>query len=173
MFPNEDLECIVCCCEYSRSNRVPRLLHCNHAFCTPCLEKISILEGPLCTVTCPLCRWITCTSARLTLPGSLWVNTEIWDQLPNQPEDTEVCALILCVRRTEHRNKEKVCVPPPQNNCFGVVLNPHWRFRVPIRKVNPEEESPSAEEISPALLTAIGKREKKREKHQSFPFIGA
>ncbi|XP_011491925.1 RING finger protein 225-like [Oryzias latipes] len=89
MFPNEDLECIVCCCEYSRSNRVPRLLHCNHAFCTPCLEKISILEGPLCTVTCPLCRWITCTSARLTLPGSLWVNTEIWDQLPNQPEDSD------------------------------------------------------------------------------------
>uniref|UniRef100_A0A3P9M9J3 RING-type domain-containing protein n=1 Tax=Oryzias latipes TaxID=8090 RepID=A0A3P9M9J3_ORYLA len=87
MFPNEDLQCIVCCCKYSRSNRVPRLLHCNHAFCTPCLEKISILEGPLCTVTCPLCRWITCTSARLTLPGSLWVNTEIWDQLPNQPED--------------------------------------------------------------------------------------
>uniref|UniRef100_A0A3P9M9M2 RING-type domain-containing protein n=1 Tax=Oryzias latipes TaxID=8090 RepID=A0A3P9M9M2_ORYLA len=87
MFPNEDLQCIVCCCEYSRSNRVPRLLHCNHAFCTPCLEKISILQGPLCTVTCPLCRWITCTSARLTLPGSLWVNTEIWDQLPNQPED--------------------------------------------------------------------------------------
>uniref|UniRef100_A0A3B3IEV2 RING-type domain-containing protein n=1 Tax=Oryzias latipes TaxID=8090 RepID=A0A3B3IEV2_ORYLA len=84
-----DLECIVCCCEYSRSNRVPRLLHCNHAFCTPCLEKISILEGPLCTVTCPLCRWITCTSARLTLPGSLWVNTEIWDQLPNQPEDSD------------------------------------------------------------------------------------
>uniref|UniRef100_A0A3P9HIX9 RING-type domain-containing protein n=1 Tax=Oryzias latipes TaxID=8090 RepID=A0A3P9HIX9_ORYLA len=89
MFPNEDLQCIVCCCEYSRSNRVPRLLHCNHAFCTPCLEKISILEGPLCTVTCPLCRWITCTSAKLTLPGSLWVNTEIWDQLPNQPEDSD------------------------------------------------------------------------------------
>ncbi|XP_037619830.1 RING finger protein 208-like [Sebastes umbrosus] len=78
---NEELECVVCFCEYSRSDRVPRVLHCNHTFCAPCLETLSRLEGVIRSVSCPLCRWITCTRASLTLPGSLWVNTEIWDQI--------------------------------------------------------------------------------------------
>uniref|UniRef100_A0A3B3CIS6 RING-type domain-containing protein n=1 Tax=Oryzias melastigma TaxID=30732 RepID=A0A3B3CIS6_ORYME len=87
MFLTDELECIVCCCEYSRSDRVPRILHCNHTFCAPCLEKMSTLEGPLYTVSCPICRWITCIKASLTLPGSLWVNTEIWDQLSHKPKE--------------------------------------------------------------------------------------
>uniref|UniRef100_A0A3B4T1S2 RING-type domain-containing protein n=1 Tax=Seriola dumerili TaxID=41447 RepID=A0A3B4T1S2_SERDU len=81
MFISEELECVVCCYEYSRGERVPRVLHCNHTFCAPCLEQLSKLEGVIRTVSCPLCRWITCTRASLTLPGSLWVNTEIWDQI--------------------------------------------------------------------------------------------
>uniref|UniRef100_UPI0037E7EA90 RING finger protein 208-like n=1 Tax=Semicossyphus pulcher TaxID=241346 RepID=UPI0037E7EA90 len=78
---NEELECVVCCYEYSRSDRVPRLLHCKHTFCALCLEKLSKLDGIIRTVSCPLCRWITVTKASLTLPGALWVNTEIWDQI--------------------------------------------------------------------------------------------
>ncbi|XP_023279489.1 RING finger protein 208-like [Seriola lalandi dorsalis] len=81
MFTSEELECVVCCYEYSRGERVPRVLHCNHTFCAPCLEQLSKLQGVIRTVSCPLCRWITCTRASLTLPGSLWVNTEIWDQI--------------------------------------------------------------------------------------------
>ncbi|XP_045931872.1 E3 ubiquitin-protein ligase TRIM32-like [Micropterus dolomieu] len=85
MFINEELECVVCCNEYSRSDRIPRVLHCNHTFCAPCLEKMAKLDGGIHTVSCPLCRWITCTRSSLTLPGSLWVNTEIWDQITEEP----------------------------------------------------------------------------------------
>ncbi|XP_030586059.1 RING finger protein 208-like [Archocentrus centrarchus] len=84
-----ELECIVCCHEYSRSNRIPRVLHCNHTFCAPCLEKMSKLKGVIYTVSCPLCRWITCTRASLTLPGALWVNTEIWDQISEEQRENE------------------------------------------------------------------------------------
>ncbi|XP_076610795.1 uncharacterized protein LOC143335331 [Chaetodon auriga] len=86
MFINDELECVVCCHEYSRSDRIPRLLHCNHTFCAPCLEKLCKMNGVVRTVSCPLCRWITCTRASLTLPGALWVNTEIWDQIAEQQQ---------------------------------------------------------------------------------------
>ncbi|XP_061640752.1 RING finger protein 224-like [Phyllopteryx taeniolatus] len=88
MLPSEDLECVVCCHEYSRRQRVPRLLHCGHTFCTPCLEKLVNVDGVIRTVCCPLCRWITCTQASLTLPGALWVNTEIWDQIAEKAQKT-------------------------------------------------------------------------------------
>ncbi|KAK2862348.1 hypothetical protein Q5P01_001881 [Channa striata] len=78
----EDFECIVCCHQYSRDDRVPRVLHCNHTFCSSCLRTLSKPQGLICTVSCPLCRWITCTRASLTLPGSLYVNTDIWDLIP-------------------------------------------------------------------------------------------
>ncbi|XP_071349348.1 uncharacterized protein [Trachinotus anak] len=84
MHVNEEHECVVCCYEYSRGERVPRVLHCSHTFCAPCLEKLSKLQGGIRTVSCPLCRWITCTRASLTLSGSLWVNTEIWDQIAEE-----------------------------------------------------------------------------------------
>uniref|UniRef100_A0A3Q2US70 RING-type domain-containing protein n=1 Tax=Haplochromis burtoni TaxID=8153 RepID=A0A3Q2US70_HAPBU len=89
MVTAEELECCVCCYEYSRSNRIPRVLHCNHTFCAPCLERMSKLEGAIYTVACPLCRWITCTRASLTLPGALWVNTEIWDQISTERNQNE------------------------------------------------------------------------------------
>uniref|UniRef100_A0A3Q3FE98 RING-type domain-containing protein n=1 Tax=Labrus bergylta TaxID=56723 RepID=A0A3Q3FE98_9LABR len=60
MLVNEELECVVCCYEYSRSDRVPRVLHCRHTFCAPCLEKLSKNDGIVRTVSCPLCRWVTC-----------------------------------------------------------------------------------------------------------------
>lgn len=89
MIVNEELECVVCCYEYSRSNRIPRVLHCKHTFCAPCLEKLSRLEGVIRSVSCPLCRWITCTRASLTLPGALWVNTEIWDQIAEEEQQQQ------------------------------------------------------------------------------------
>nr|XP_057910921.1 E3 ubiquitin-protein ligase RNF186-like [Doryrhamphus excisus] len=89
MSPSEDLECVVCRHEYSCRERVPRMLHCHHTFCAPCLEKLSKMDGVIRTISCPLCRWITCTRASLTLPGALWVNTEIWDQIAEKGERKE------------------------------------------------------------------------------------
>lgn len=86
MFINEELECAVCCCEYSRSDRIPRILHCNHTFCARCLEKMCKTDGIIRSVSCPLCRWITCTRTSLTLPGALWVNTGIWDQIAEEQQ---------------------------------------------------------------------------------------
>uniref|UniRef100_A0A3Q3DBU6 RING-type domain-containing protein n=1 Tax=Hippocampus comes TaxID=109280 RepID=A0A3Q3DBU6_HIPCM len=81
-----NLECVVCFHHYSRRQRVPRLLHCGHTFCATCLEKLANVDGVIRTICCPLCRWITCTRASLTLPGALWVNTEIWDQMAEKEQ---------------------------------------------------------------------------------------
>ncbi|KAK5872762.1 hypothetical protein PBY51_013433 [Eleginops maclovinus] len=81
MVEHEDLECVVCFNEYARRGRVPRVLHCGHTFCMPCLEQLYQLQGYLRGVSCPLCRRITCTMASLPLPGALSVNMEIWDQI--------------------------------------------------------------------------------------------
>lgn len=81
----EELECVVCFNVYSRSDRIPRMLHCQHTFCSVCLEKLTSVRGILRTVCCPLCRWITCTNGSLSLSGALWVNTEIWDQITEEP----------------------------------------------------------------------------------------
>ncbi|XP_029358801.1 E3 ubiquitin-protein ligase rnf168-like [Echeneis naucrates] len=104
MLVSDDLECIVCRLEFSRGERVPRVLHCNHTFCAPCLETLSKQDGHICTVSCPLCRWITCTRASLTLPGSLWVNTEIWDQIGDAP----LRASTVSVERLEKTETEVV-----------------------------------------------------------------
>ncbi|KAJ0068979.1 hypothetical protein NL108_015758 [Boleophthalmus pectinirostris] len=84
----EELECVVCFYMYSRSDRIPRMLHCRHTFCSVCLETMACLRGVIWTVTCPLCRWTTCTNASLTLPGALWVNTDIWDQISGEQQET-------------------------------------------------------------------------------------
>ncbi|XP_016528005.1 NEP1-interacting protein-like 1 isoform X2 [Poecilia formosa] len=98
----DELECIICCNEYSRTRRVPRVLHCHHTFCAPCLEKMSTLQGAIYTVSCPLCRWVTCVQARLSLSGALWIDTEKWDQI------------------IEHNNlesKQPQLVQPPPLSC--------------------------------------------------------
>ncbi|KAM9535397.1 uncharacterized protein ACWYII_039929 isoform 1-T1 [Salvelinus alpinus] len=89
---SEDMECCVCLQPYSRREKIPRMLHCKHTFCGLCLQAMSRLQSGLPTVCCPLCRWITCTEPSLTVSGSLWVNTEIWDQIldTQQEEEEEV-----------------------------------------------------------------------------------
>uniref|UniRef100_A0A4W5JXG4 RING-type domain-containing protein n=1 Tax=Hucho hucho TaxID=62062 RepID=A0A4W5JXG4_9TELE len=86
---SEDMNCCVCLEPYSRREKIPRVLHCEHTFCGPCLEAISRLQSGLLTVCCPLCRWITCSRASLPLAGSLFVNTEIWDQIADRQEEEE------------------------------------------------------------------------------------
>uniref|UniRef100_A0A672ZNX7 RING-type domain-containing protein n=1 Tax=Sphaeramia orbicularis TaxID=375764 RepID=A0A672ZNX7_9TELE len=117
-----ELECVVCCYEYSRSDRIPRVLHCNHTFCAVCLETLSSLQGVVRTVSCPLCRWITCTRASMTLPGSLWVNTDIWDQIKEEQQKKKTDEEDLEDTKTHLINKSfyfqaKNCSSPSHQPC--------------------------------------------------------
>lgn len=83
-----DLECVICCYQFSRSDRIPRVLHCRHTFCASCLERMSWRDGIMSKMRCPLCRWITCTRASLSPSGALLVNTSIWDLIVDAKMDT-------------------------------------------------------------------------------------
>ncbi|XP_037624850.1 E3 ubiquitin-protein ligase KEG [Sebastes umbrosus] len=78
----EDGECSVCLSPYSRMDRIPRVLHCRHTFCEPCLDTMSQASNGLLTVGCPLCRRVTCIGRGLSLQEALWVNSRLWDQIP-------------------------------------------------------------------------------------------
>ncbi|XP_034539078.1 E3 ubiquitin-protein ligase RNF186-like [Notolabrus celidotus] len=124
MLMTEDLECVVCCYEYSHSDRVPRILHCKHTFCAPCLEKLSRLNGIVRTVSCPLCRWVTCTRASMTLPGALWVNTEIWDQIAEQQQKRTLSVEDLNDANTQLDNMKKpVCKPSGFMSAFQKMFS--------------------------------------------------
>uniref|UniRef100_A0A672YG57 Im:7152348 n=1 Tax=Sphaeramia orbicularis TaxID=375764 RepID=A0A672YG57_9TELE len=84
----EDTECSVCLSPFSRVDRIPRVLHCRHTFCDPCLETMSQVRSGLLTVCCPLCRRVTCIGRGLSLQEALWVNSRLWDQIP-EDEDIE------------------------------------------------------------------------------------
>ncbi|XP_026163391.1 RING finger protein 224-like [Mastacembelus armatus] len=115
---DDKLQCIVCCYEYSRSSRVPRVLHCKHTFCAICLERLSKLQGAICTITCPLCRWITCTDASLPLPGVLWINTEIWDQIVKEPQKDELVKDLI-----DAKNLFKSNLPVPRHSGFMSTMH--------------------------------------------------
>lgn len=83
----EDGECSVCLLPYSRVERIPRVLHCRHTFCDSCLERMSTERNGLLTVGCPLCRRVTCIGRGRGLREALWVNSKLWDQIP---EDVDV-----------------------------------------------------------------------------------
>lgn len=83
----QDGECSVCLFAYSRTERIPRVLHCRHTFCQLCLETISQARGGLLTVGCPLCRRVTCIGRGLGLEEALWVDSRLWEQIPEEEED--------------------------------------------------------------------------------------
>ncbi|XP_054458850.1 E3 ubiquitin-protein ligase rnf152-B [Anoplopoma fimbria] len=85
----EDGECSICFSAFCRKDRVPRVLHCRHTFCEPCLETMSQARNGLLTVGCPLCRRVTCIGHGLSLQEALWVNSKLWEQIP---EDVDAVA---------------------------------------------------------------------------------
>ncbi|XP_073333374.1 uncharacterized protein [Pagrus major] len=85
----EDGECSVCLFPYTRMDRIPRLLHCRHTFCELCLETMSQARSGLLTVSCPLCRRVTCIGNGLSLQEALWVNSRLWEQIPEEEEAEE------------------------------------------------------------------------------------
>lgn len=124
-----ELECSICFCLYSRSERIPRLLHCRHTFCSLCLEKLSLLRGRVWTVCCPLCRYTTSTNATLSLSGALWVNTDIWDQISDEQLDDS--SLDLDLDRDLQEFKKKIMHSNPSwftsmlVKVFSCVLQHH------------------------------------------------
>ncbi|XP_074524899.1 uncharacterized protein LOC141789397 [Halichoeres trimaculatus] len=85
----EDGDCSVCLSPFSRSDRIPRVLHCRHTFCELCLETMSRSRSGMLTVPCPLCRRVSCIRNGLSLQEALWVNSRLWDQIPEEEEDGE------------------------------------------------------------------------------------
>ncbi|CAM4624499.1 unnamed protein product [Leuciscus chuanchicus] len=85
----EDQECGVCYLRYSRTDRVPRTLHCNHTFCTTCLETMGLHYSGLRTIRCPLCRQVTCLDRGLGLEKALFVNSQLWDNICDEQEEEE------------------------------------------------------------------------------------
>lgn len=79
----------MCLQPYTRMDRIPRVLHCRHTFCEPCLETLSQAHSGLLTVCCPLCRQVTCVDRGLGLQGALWVNSQLWEQITEDVEAEE------------------------------------------------------------------------------------
>ncbi|KAJ7994468.1 hypothetical protein DPEC_G00249570 [Dallia pectoralis] len=116
--PIEDMECCVCLQPYSRSEKIPRVLHCKHTFCGQCLQAMSRPQSGLLTVRCPLCRWITCTRASLPIAGSLWVNTDIWDRITERQEEEE--------HKEEVENKMNNNKQTQNNKCLSPGICKLW-----------------------------------------------
>ncbi|CAL8347373.1 unnamed protein product [Merluccius merluccius] len=69
----EELECKICYCPYSLTQRRPKLLHCCHHLCCRCLaELLGPGESPPAAnaVVCPFCRYVT-SLPHSALPASL------------------------------------------------------------------------------------------------------
>ncbi|XP_029905859.1 RING finger protein 208 [Myripristis murdjan] len=112
----EDRECSVCYLPYSRLDRIPRMLHCRHTFCDPCLDTMSQAKTDLLTVSCPLCRRVTCIGRGLSLQEALWVNSRLWDQIP---EDMEAEAEEALKQEAEDETTEAKQQPSCQAECLS------------------------------------------------------
>lgn len=108
----EERECSVCYRPYSRSGRIPRVLHCRHTFCVPCLEAMSVPKSGLLTVRCPLCRQMTCVGGGHKLQEVLWVNSRIWDQISDLDIEEE--------EDEEERERKEAVVEAEENAEDGV-----------------------------------------------------
>ncbi|XP_060925590.1 E3 ubiquitin-protein ligase rnf152-like [Limanda limanda] len=106
MFNSAERECVVCCHQFSRSNRIPRVLHCHHTFCIQCLEQMCRHAITMQTIPCPLCRWITCTPPDLTLSDALYIDTEIWSQISeHEQEENEDLPVVLHDAKPQLKSK--------------------------------------------------------------------
>ncbi|XP_031177425.2 RING finger protein 224 [Sander lucioperca] len=52
----QDLVCIVCFGSYDLAARLPRRLHCGHAFCQACLKRLDTVINEQVWIPCPQCR---------------------------------------------------------------------------------------------------------------------
>ncbi|XP_061681319.1 RING finger protein 227 [Syngnathoides biaculeatus] len=105
-------DCGVCLLAFSRTERVPRLLHCRHTFCQACLESMAAplsaggVGSPL-SVRCPLCRRVTCLGRGLGPREALRVDGERWERIPSDREDQDRVEASPRAERNSSRNKLK------------------------------------------------------------------
>ncbi|XP_047425609.1 RING finger protein 227 [Mugil cephalus] len=52
----QDLVCIVCFGSFDLATRLPRRLHCGHAFCQVCLNRLDTVINEQVWIPCPQCR---------------------------------------------------------------------------------------------------------------------
>ncbi|KAM6903059.1 uncharacterized protein rnf224 [Xenentodon cancila] len=52
----QDLVCIICFGSYDLETRLPRRLHCGHAFCQACLKRLDTVINEQVWIPCPQCR---------------------------------------------------------------------------------------------------------------------
>ncbi|XP_066522802.1 E3 ubiquitin-protein ligase rnf152 [Hoplias malabaricus] len=109
----EDLECGVCYHSYSRSDRVPRMLFCNHTFCSACLDTMAVERSTMLSVRCPLCRQVSCVRRGLSLQEALWVNSSLWDYIPEEQEQEQQ---VECLEQEEISSTEQA-ITSAQNEC--------------------------------------------------------
>ncbi|XP_077056080.1 uncharacterized protein LOC143707224 [Siphateles boraxobius] len=121
----EDQECGVCYMHYSRTDRVPRTLHCNHTFCTPCLETMGLHYSGLRTIRCPLCRQVTCLDRGLSLQEALFVNSQLWDNICAEQEEEEN------EREEEKEKNSNIQVLPSSQAECPVPKQYRLKFRLP------------------------------------------
>lgn len=50
---------------------------------------MSQATSALLTVSCPLCRRVTCIGNGLSLQEALWVNSRLWEQIPEEEAEEE------------------------------------------------------------------------------------
>ncbi|XP_026119822.1 E3 ubiquitin-protein ligase rnf168-like isoform X1 [Carassius auratus] len=138
----EDQECGVCYLHYSRIDRVPRTLHCNHTFCTPCLEAMGQHSSGLRTIRCPFCRQVTCVGQGLSLQEALFVNSQLWDNICEEQEEEEDER--EQEKEKEGKNTNMQALPSSQAEC-QVPKHCGSKFRLPafLKRMNlsshPEE----------------------------------
>ncbi|XP_030646910.1 RING finger protein 208 [Chanos chanos] len=115
MVLSEDLECTVCYAPYSRSERIPRVLFCRHTFCAPCLEAMALEVSSYKTVRCPLCRQMTCLNRGVAIQEGLWVNSQVWDNIPETEEKDEIEEERTSARTQIRRPKLTLCSTSKNN----------------------------------------------------------
>uniref|UniRef100_A0A8C5RXL0 RING-type domain-containing protein n=1 Tax=Laticauda laticaudata TaxID=8630 RepID=A0A8C5RXL0_LATLA len=86
-----DMTCLICFHQFSLA-RLPKLLACQHAFCTACLKMILQQDDRTWIISCPLCRKSTVVFGGLicSLPNLQQVVEQLWSPDPDAHPSPEM-----------------------------------------------------------------------------------
>ena len=146
-------ECMVC--TNCLTEREPRVLHCGHTFCTPCLQKM--LTWPLSFISCPKCRRKTHASSGVK---GLAKNTDIIKMKEReiqlrkkQDEGTSGCQMCKQDLRPEYfctECKQLICRNCAQKHKTISVLRSHKVL--PLKNMKEQNQSESCEYHNQPLI---------------------
>ncbi|XP_034047820.1 LOW QUALITY PROTEIN: RING finger protein 224 [Thalassophryne amazonica] len=121
MMRRQDLVCIVCFGSYDLITRLPRRLHCGHAFCQACLKRLETVINEQVWITCPQCRQNTprprggAASLDLDLVSFLGVKA--------------CSSLQLLLLESTRREKEATIAALDEKPWFGKEVADDWSHR--------------------------------------------